>query len=186
MAVPRQLNRRDAGVELGFARAKVAVEAVELARVAPRQHEDRDPRRGVRDEDVEHAVPATRRLGHERRTRGRQVTDSTSRRVDPDLARLHRRERTRDARRLVARLGEFDLVIGARPAGTQATQARRIGNATLNRLASYLTGRDIPDLTSGFRAARRECLREFLHLLPNGFSTPTTTCASIRSRGSRK
>src|SRR6188508_3174771 len=80
-----------------------------------------------------------------------------------------------DARRIVSRLGEYDLVIGARAASTQATQARRLGNTALNGLASHLTGRDIPDLTSGFRGARREYLREFLHLLPNGFSTPTTT-----------
>ena len=52
----------------------------------------------------------------------------------------------------------------------------------LNWLASYLTGRPIPDLTSGFRAARVECLREFIHLLPNGFSTPaTTTLAFLRA-----
>jgi len=88
-----------------------------------------------------------------------------------------------DARRLVDRLGEFDLVVGARSAGTQATQSRRAGNAALNRLASYLTGRDIPDLTSGFRAARREYLREFLHLLPNGFSTPTTTTLAFIKAG---
>src|SRR5262249_5852702 len=80
-----------------------------------------------------------------------------------------------DALRLTARLGEYDLVVGARSAETQAGSGRRWGNAVLNRLATYLTEREIPDLTSGFRAARRECLREFLHLLPNGFSTPTTT-----------
>ncbi len=60
-----------------------------------------------------------------------------------------------DARRLVARLGEYDLVVGARSTSTQATHARRFGNTALNRLASYLTGREIPDLTSGFRGARR-------------------------------
>ena len=49
----------------------------------------------------------------------------------------------------------------------------------LNWTASYLTARPIPDLTSGFRAARRSCLVEFLHLLPNGFSTPTTTDAGV-------
>lgn len=88
-----------------------------------------------------------------------------------------------DARRLVSRLGEYDLVIGARASTTQATVARRMGNATLNGLASYLTGRDIPDLTSGFRGARRECLSEFLHLLPNGFSTPTTTTLAFIKAG---
>jgi glycosyltransferase involved in cell wall biosynthesis len=88
-----------------------------------------------------------------------------------------------DALRLVDRLGPYDLVIGARSAETQATQARRAGNGALNHLASYLTGRDIPDLTSGFRGARAAALREFLHLLPNGFSTPTTTTLAFIKAG---
>jgi hypothetical protein len=38
------------------------------------------------------------------------------------------------------------------------------------------------DLTSGFRAVRADKFREFLHLLPNGFSYPTTsTMAFFRS-----
>jgi hypothetical protein len=88
-----------------------------------------------------------------------------------------------DATRLVARLGEFDLVIGARSKATQATHARRFGNAALNWLAGYLTERPIPDLTSGFRAAHRARLLEFLHLLPNGFSTPTTTTMAFIKAG---
>ncbi|MFO7300889.1 MAG: glycosyltransferase family 2 protein [Acidobacteriota bacterium] len=80
-----------------------------------------------------------------------------------------------DAVRLVEKLGEYDLVVGARSSETQANTIRRLGNEVLNRLASYLTEHPIPDLTSGFRAARLDCLREFLPLLPNGFSTPTTT-----------
>jgi glycosyltransferase involved in cell wall biosynthesis len=88
-----------------------------------------------------------------------------------------------DAIRLVSRLGEYDLVVGARSGVTQATTTRRFGNAVLNAVAGYLTGRPIPDLTSGFRAARRECLLEFLHLLPNGFSTPTTTTMAFLKAG---
>ena len=88
-----------------------------------------------------------------------------------------------DALRLVAGLGEYDLVVGARGADGQASAARRLGNAALNRLASYLTGRPIPDLTSGLRAARSSCFREFLHLLPNGFSTPTTTTLACIKAG---
>jgi glycosyltransferase involved in cell wall biosynthesis len=88
-----------------------------------------------------------------------------------------------DARRLVQRLGEYDLVIGARTAQTQATVGRRLGNQLLNRLASHLTGRLVTDLTSGFRGARREHLREFLHLMPNGFSTPTTTTLAFIKAG---
>jgi glycosyltransferase involved in cell wall biosynthesis len=88
-----------------------------------------------------------------------------------------------DAARIVARLGEYDLVVGARAATTQATATRRRGNEVLNTFASYLTGRPIPDLTSGFRGARREHLDEFLHLLPNGFSTPTTTTLAFIKAG---
>ncbi len=91
--------------------------------------------------------------------------------------------RPSDARRLVAHLDAYDLVVGARSGATQATLARRAGNAVLNWVASYLTEQKIPDLTSGFRAARRECLVEFLHLLPNGFSTPTTTTLAFMKAG---
>jgi len=88
-----------------------------------------------------------------------------------------------DAVRLVAGLGEYDLVVGARSSSTQASGARRVGNAILNAIAGYLAERRIPDLTSGFRAARREHLLEFLHLLPNGFSTPTTTTLAFLRAG---
>jgi glycosyltransferase involved in cell wall biosynthesis len=88
-----------------------------------------------------------------------------------------------DTRRIVERLGEYDLVIGARSGASQATLARRAGNAILNWLAGYLTGRAIPDLTSGFRGARRSMLLEFIHLLPNGFSTPTTTTLAFLKAG---
>jgi glycosyltransferase involved in cell wall biosynthesis len=88
-----------------------------------------------------------------------------------------------DAARVVSQLANYDLVVGARSPTTHASVARRLGNATLNALASYLTQQRIPDLTSGFRAARRDCLAEFLHLLPNGFSTPTTTTLAFIKAG---
>jgi len=88
-----------------------------------------------------------------------------------------------DAARLVSHLDAYDLVVGSRSRYTHASLARRLGNATLNRIASYLTEQPIPDLTSGFRAARREYLLEFIHLLPNGFSTPTTTTLAFMRAG---
>jgi glycosyltransferase involved in cell wall biosynthesis len=87
-----------------------------------------------------------------------------------------------DALRLVRHLEQYELVVGARAGGSHASWSRRIGNEMLNRIATYLTGTEIPDLTSGFRAARRDCMLEFIHLFPNGFSTPTTsTMAFIRA-----
>ncbi len=88
-----------------------------------------------------------------------------------------------DAARLISHLDAYDLVVGARSSRSQASVARRLGNGALNALASYLTEQTIPDLTSGFRAARRECLLEFIHLLPNGFSTPTTTTLAFMRAG---
>jgi len=91
--------------------------------------------------------------------------------------------RPSDAPRLVSHLDPYDLVVGARSGRTQAGLTRRLGNATLNAIATYLTQQRIPDLTSGFRAARRDHLVEFLHLLPNGFSTPTTITLAFMKAG---
>ena len=88
-----------------------------------------------------------------------------------------------DTVRLVSQLDRYELVVGARSANSQASWSRRIGNHWLNRTASYLTGHPIPDLTSGFRAAHRECMLEFIHLFPNGFSTPTTSTMSFIRAG---
>jgi glycosyltransferase involved in cell wall biosynthesis len=87
-----------------------------------------------------------------------------------------------DMERLVSPLDVHDMVIGAR-AGKDQAATRALGNALFRALASWLTGRPIPDLTSGFRAARRDRLLEVLHLLPNGFSYPTTSCLAFLKAG---
>jgi glycosyltransferase involved in cell wall biosynthesis len=88
-----------------------------------------------------------------------------------------------DIARLLDRLGQgYDMVVGARNWGGQAGVGRGIANSFYNWLASKMTGHPIADLTSGFRAARAAKFREFIHLLPNGFSYPTTsTMAFFRS-----
>ena len=88
-----------------------------------------------------------------------------------------------DVARLLGRLEEgYDMVVGARDWGSQAGVGRGIANTLYNWLASRMTGHLVADLTSGFRAARADKFREFLHLLPNGFSYPTTsTMAFFRS-----
>jgi glycosyltransferase involved in cell wall biosynthesis len=76
----------------------------------------------------------------------------------------------------------FDMAVGARQIDTHASFARRIANTFYNKLASWMTGYPIEDLTSGFRAARARHFRKFLYLLPNKFSYPTTsTMAFFRS-----
>jgi glycosyltransferase involved in cell wall biosynthesis len=88
-----------------------------------------------------------------------------------------------DIARLLEKLEQgFDMAVGARDRSGQANVQRSIANGFYNRLASQMTGHYIADLTSGFRAVRAERFREFLHLLPNGFSYPTTsTMAFFRS-----
>ncbi|MDF4001976.1 glycosyltransferase family 2 protein [Luteibacter sahnii] len=88
-----------------------------------------------------------------------------------------------DIDRLVARLGQgYDMVVGARDWESQAGVGRGVANTLYNWLASRMTGHEVADLTSGFRVVRASRFREFLHLLPNGFSYPTTsTMAFFRS-----
>jgi glycosyltransferase involved in cell wall biosynthesis len=87
-----------------------------------------------------------------------------------------------DIPRVILPIGVHDLVIGTRAARDQSV-VRALGNAVFQSLAGWLTGRPIPDLTSGFRAARRDRLLEILHLLPNGFSYPTTSCLAFLKAG---
>lgn len=87
-----------------------------------------------------------------------------------------------DVPRLIGPVGVHDMVIGARSARDQSP-TRALGNWVFATLASLLTGRAIPDLTSGFRAARRERLLDVLPLLPNGFSYPTTSCLAFLKAG---
>mgnify|MGYP002525033916 CR=1 FL=1 len=84
---------------------------------------------------------------------------------------------------LLNKLSEgYDMVVGARQANSQANIHRRLANYIYNRLASFMTGYRIEDLTSGFRAVKTNKFRKFLYLLPNGFSYPTTsTMAFFRS-----
>lgn len=88
-----------------------------------------------------------------------------------------------DIPRLLEKMEEgYELVIGARDKESQADNYRAFANGVYNRLASTVTGHKIHDLTSGFRAVRAERFREFLYLLPNGFSYPTTsTMAFLRA-----
>lgn len=84
---------------------------------------------------------------------------------------------------LLARLDEgYDMVVGARDRSGQANVGRSLANGMYNRIASWMTNFRVQDLTSGFRVVRARQFREFLHLLPNGFSYPTTiTMAFLRS-----
>src|SRR5690606_6345561 len=89
-----------------------------------------------------------------------------------------------DIPRLLTKLEQgHDMVVGARQAGSQASIGRGLANDFYNRLATYMTGHRVEDLTSGFRAVRADRFREFLYLLPNGFSYPTTSTMAFFRAG---
>lgn len=89
----------------------------------------------------------------------------------------------RDLGRLLAKLDEgYKMAVGARDSGSHASVGRLFANGIYNEIASKLSGRKILDLTSGFRVVKADLFKQFLYLLPNGFSYPTTiTMAFLRS-----
>jgi glycosyltransferase involved in cell wall biosynthesis len=88
-----------------------------------------------------------------------------------------------DIPRLLDLVGAYDMVIGERDRAGQQNAVRWLGNSLLNRLGSYLVGVEMRDLTSGFRAMRREVILDLLHLLPNQFSWPTTSALAFAKAG---
>ncbi len=90
----------------------------------------------------------------------------------------------KDIPKLLAKLADgYDMIVGARDRSSQANVGRLCANRIYNRLASWMVGHDIADLTSGFRAVRASKFKEFLNLLPNGFSYPTTITMSFFRAG---
>ncbi|MFT5090867.1 MAG: glycosyltransferase involved in cell wall biosynthesis [Planctomycetota bacterium] len=79
-----------------------------------------------------------------------------------------------DISRFLQGCERYDMVVGARSRASQAGWHRSVANRLYNAFASYVTGRRIEDLTSGYRAMRRSVAIRFVGLLPNGFSYPTT------------
>lgn len=88
-----------------------------------------------------------------------------------------------DVGKLLQYAGLYDLVVGARVKASHQNSVRALGNGALERMASYLSGHHIADLTSGFRVFRREYILEFIHLLPNRYSYPTTSTLAFLKAG---
>jgi glycosyltransferase involved in cell wall biosynthesis len=89
-----------------------------------------------------------------------------------------------DIKELIKKIEQgYDLVVGARQKGSQASIGRGIANKLYNHLATYMSDHPVEDLTSGFRAVRAAKFREFIYLLPNGFSYPTTSTMAFFRAG---
>jgi len=92
----------------------------------------------------------------------------------------HRPEEIND---MIACFPDYDMVVGARSKGHQASLGRALANRVYNWLASYVAKFPIQDLTSGFRAVKSEIARNFLYLLPNTYSYPTTLTLGVLRSG---
>ncbi|MCT6698439.1 glycosyltransferase family 2 protein [Rheinheimera sp. 4Y26] len=92
--------------------------------------------------------------------------------------------KSKDIQLLLDKMAEgYDMVVGARQKGSQASVGRGMANKFYNKLASYVTGQKVEDLTSGFRLVRRSLFLKILSLLPNGFSYPTTSTMAFFRAG---
>jgi glycosyltransferase involved in cell wall biosynthesis len=89
----------------------------------------------------------------------------------------------RDIPVLLSKIPPYDLVIGARTSHYVGPRSRGLANRFFNWFASYLSQHQVDDLTSGFRAMRRDAVLHFLPLFPEGFSAPTTTTLSFLKAG---
>ncbi|MDC0661784.1 glycosyltransferase family 2 protein [Marinobacter sp. SS21] len=89
-----------------------------------------------------------------------------------------------DIKYLLGQLNEnYDMVVGSRSFSSQAGIGRAVANYLYCKLATYMSGHKVNDLTSGFRVVRADKFKEFLYLLPNGFSYPTTSTMAFFRAG---
>ena len=93
----------------------------------------------------------------------------------------------KDVARLLEHFPKYDMVVGARSLSGQTSFLRAVGNKVYNWIGSYVTKFQIKDLTSGFRAVKTDIANNFIYLLPNTYSYPTTlTLGLLRSGRSLK
>lgn len=141
------------------------------------------------DATAEEALQAGARVIRQALNKGNGAAVKTGiRNATGDIILLMDADGQMDPRYIPAILGKlaegYDMVVGARTHDTQGdTLARRLGNRALDQLGSYLVETPVRDLTSGYRAMRRDVIMEFIHLLPNRYSYPTTSTLALAKAG---
>ena len=89
----------------------------------------------------------------------------------------------KDIAKLLEYMPRFDMVVGARSRGDQASLGRALANKAYNWFASYVAKFTIKDLTSGFRAVKANIAKSFVYLLPNTYSYPATITLGVLRGG---
>lgn len=88
-----------------------------------------------------------------------------------------------DIEKLIEHIDKYDMVVAGRTKKYASNFVRRLGNEVLTKIATIIAGKKIEDLTSGFRAIKKDVLKKFTHLFPNGFSYPTTITMALMTSG---
>ena len=81
--------------------------------------------------------------------------------------------------------GEKDVVIGTRREASGEHLKRKTGKWLLKAVAELIVRGRVPDLNSGMRCFRRDVIKKYLHLLPDGFSASSTSTLLMMKRGHR-
>lgn len=84
---------------------------------------------------------------------------------------------------LLEYMNDYDMVVGARTKESDSHFHRDVANRVFNSYASYVVSYPVADLTSGFRLVRANIARNFLYLLPNKFSYPSTLTIALFRAG---
>jgi len=84
---------------------------------------------------------------------------------------------------MLEKIDRYDMVVGARTSESESHIHRDLANRLYNLFASYICKRKIQDLTSGFRAVKADIARQFVSMLPNSFSYPTTITMGVIHEG---
>ncbi len=80
----------------------------------------------------------------------------------------------------------LDMVVGARRGDeVYIPIVRKPAKYILNSFANYLSGEKIPDLNSGLRVMRTDVIKEYINILPEGFSFTTTITLALIMNGHR-
>lgn len=89
-----------------------------------------------------------------------------------------------DIPQLLQHFPEYDQVNGARTSEQGTLKFLRApAKWFIRMLACHLTGTHIPDLNTGLKAFKKEIMRKYLWLLPDGFSCVSTMTLAFLSNG---
>jgi len=80
---------------------------------------------------------------------------------------------------------EQDAVIGSRDKSSYQVSSRVKGKKILAVVAGFVAGKKIPDFNSGLRCFKRDVIKKYVHLFPDGFSASTTSTLLLIKRGYR-